>query len=59
MELPAYTVMDLHAEALLHRAEPHLSVTFRVENVLDRQYTEIVNFPARGRTVLVGARFGL
>ena len=57
--LPPYTVVDIAGEAVLHRGEPHLSATFRVENLLDRRYAEILNFPARGRTVLVGGRFGL
>lgn len=56
--LPAYTVVDLSGEAILHRAQPHVSATLRVENVLDRQYAEVFNFPARGRTVTVGGRIG-
>ena len=54
--LPAYTVVALAGDVILHQAEPHLAATFRVENALDRQYAEILNYPARGRTVLVGGR---
>jgi hypothetical protein len=36
-----------------------LRATVRVENLFDLEYAEIVNFPARGRTVIVGARAGL
>jgi vitamin B12 transporter len=57
VSLPAYTTVDLSAAApLLVRSGTTIALTARVENALDRSYQEILNFPAPGRTVLVGAR---
>lgn len=55
--LPAYTTLDLSVSVPVFAASGSaVAVTGRVENALDRQYQEIANFPAPGRTVLVGAR---
>ena len=57
VSLPAYTTVDLSAAApLLVRNGTAIALTARVENALDRSYQEILNFPAPGRTLLVGAR---
>jgi len=57
VSLPAYTTVDLSGAApLLVRNGTTIALTARVENALGRSYQEILNFPAPGRTVLVGAR---
>lgn len=59
--LPAYTVADLGAEIALIRADarrPDVAALLRVENVFDREYEEIVHFPARRRTIVAGLRVG-
>lgn len=57
VSLPAYTTVDLSAAApLVARNGTIVALTARVENALDRSYQEILNFPAPGRTVLIGAR---
>lgn len=57
LSLPAYTTLDLSAAVpLMVRNGSTVALTARVENALDRRYQEIANFPAPGRTVLVGAR---
>jgi len=57
VRLPGYSVVNLSAEGdvvgMPHRTA---TLTLRVENLLDGSYQEAVNFPARGRTVWVGAR---
>ncbi|MGQ0814950.1 MAG: TonB-dependent receptor domain-containing protein [Gemmatimonadota bacterium] len=50
--LPAYTRMDVSAQRPLMRS---LSVALKIENALDEDYQEVLNFPARGRVVLLGA----
>jgi len=37
-------------------ARPGFALTLRVENLFAARYAEVLYFPARGRTVLVGAR---
>jgi outer membrane cobalamin receptor len=57
--LPAYARVDCAAALdVVHRraAAPALAVTLRIDNLLDHAYEEVKNFPARGRTILVGAR---
>jgi vitamin B12 transporter len=56
--MPEYWRVDLHGDAvLLRRADaPLLVATARVENVFDRRYEEVLYYPARGRTLLIGAR---
>ncbi len=61
--LPAYTRVDLAARVDLvrpQRAAPGLAVVGRVENLFDRSYQEVTNFPARRRNVFLGGelRFG-
>jgi vitamin B12 transporter len=61
VELPAYTKVDLAGELIVLRSRgqfPGLRLTARVENLFDRNYQEVVGFPARGRVILVGGRFG-
>lgn len=61
--LPSYTRVDFaaHSEVRLPEgAAPGVTLTLRVENLLDHAYQEIKNFPARRRTLLFGGevRFG-
>jgi outer membrane cobalamin receptor len=35
-----------------------VALLLRVENLLDANYQEVRNYPARGRTVLAGVRIG-
>jgi len=61
--LPAYARVDLALDLTLLRergAAPGVSATARVENLLDAAYDEVERFPARRRTVFIGAhlRFG-
>ena len=57
--LPSYVKLDVAGSVALLRSEARrsaLSVTFRVDNVLDRKYEDVLRFPAPRRTYLVGAR---
>jgi vitamin B12 transporter len=61
--LPSYTRLDLatHVDVRQpHGATPGLTLSLRIENVLDHAYQEVKNFPARRRTLLFGGevRFG-
>lgn len=57
VQLPAYTTLDLSgALPIAQRNATTIALTVRVANALDRRYEEIANFPAPGRTLLVGAR---
>ena len=61
--LPSYTRVDLAGQLELLRSQggaPGLAVVGRVENLFDRSYQEVTNFPARRRSVFVGGelRFG-
>ena len=61
--LPAYSRVDAVLDCDLLRAtaaRPGVTVSGRVENLFDRAYQEINNFPARRRTLLFGGqlRFG-
>ena len=59
MILPAYTRVDLAAWLAVVRARgaaPGLALSARIENLLDHHYEEVKNFPARGRTLLLGGR---
>jgi vitamin B12 transporter len=61
--LPAYTRVDVAADVAArapHDGLPGLTLRARVENLFDRTYQEIKNFPARRRTLLFGGevRFG-
>ncbi len=62
MTLPAYTVLDLSATVDViapRRSMPGLAATIRIENALDEAYAQAVNFPALGRTVVVGGRLSM
>jgi vitamin B12 transporter len=59
--LPHYVRVDLAGELTVLRSVPSrtsVTITARVENVLDGEHQEVVGFPARGRVILVGARLG-
>ncbi len=56
--LPSYTVLDLFGDVTLVSGNPGLGLSVRIENALDHKYDEIANFPARGRTVMVGGKIG-
>jgi outer membrane receptor protein involved in Fe transport len=57
VRLPAYSVVNLSAEGdLIRTPDRTATLTLRVENLLDAPYQEAVNFPARGRTIWLGAR---
>ena len=61
-QISPYARLDLSGQApLLHlrAGRSSLAATLRVENALNRSYREIANFPARGRTIFLGARMGL
>ena len=57
--LPAFVRLDAASESAIWRGQngSSLSLTARIENVLDKQYETILHYPAPGRTFLVGARF--
>jgi vitamin B12 transporter len=57
--LPAYTRVDASSESAIWRGQrgSSLSLTARIENVLDKRYETVLHYPAPGRTFLVGARF--
>jgi vitamin B12 transporter len=55
--LPSYAKLDLSTELPLtrfHRGGLTLSV--RIENVLDKRYEDVLHYAAPGRTILIGAR---
>ena len=56
--LDPYTTVELSGEAVVIRgsdSRPALVATARIENALQQAYVEVLGFPARGRTLLVGA----
>lgn len=58
--LPAYTKLDLAGSFDILRSSSRrsiLALTARVENALDREYEDVLHYPAPGRTLLAGARF--
>lgn len=58
--LPAYGKLDLAAIVGVLGKESSaraLSLTLRMENALGKRYQDVLNFPAPGRTILVGARY--
>ncbi len=60
--LPAYLTLDADAAIDLLRetgGRPGFTATFRIENLLDERYDTVVGFPARGRSILAGARMGI
>jgi vitamin B12 transporter len=57
--LPAYYKIDLAGHRAVIRSgsgKSGLSITARVDNVLDRRYEDVLNFPAPRRTWMLGAR---
>jgi vitamin B12 transporter len=57
--LDAYTTVALSGQLNVLQGGAmgsKLAWTFRVENLFDERYETVLGFPARGRTVLVGAR---
>ena len=57
--LPPHTRVDVSSTYELGRARstrPTLELTARIENLLDARYEDVRNFPARGRTLLLGGR---
>ena len=57
--LPAYVRLDLAADAALLKgrgAAPGVVATFKVENLLDARYQQVLHFPSRRRSVFVGVR---
>jgi vitamin B12 transporter len=57
--LPTYVRADASSESAIWRGEngSSLSLTARIENVLDKRYETVLHYPAPGRTFLLGARF--
>jgi vitamin B12 transporter len=59
--LPSYYRVDLAGEyRFLRRGDQRqgITATLRIDNALNRLYTEVSNFPARSRTIFIGARVG-
>jgi vitamin B12 transporter len=59
--LPPHTRVDLSSAYELSRARgtlPGVALTARIDNVLGARYQDVKNFPARGRTLLLGGRLG-
>jgi vitamin B12 transporter len=59
--LPGYGRMDIGVEIPVHRRSSGAAwtlLTLRVDNVFDRRYEPVLNFPAAGRVLLAGARLG-
>src|SRR2546430_2272170 len=57
--LPPHTRVDVSGSYELVRGRgtlPAVGLTARVENLLGARYEDVKNFPARGRTLLVGGR---
>ena len=60
--LPAYTVVDARAEFSVVKPVGHqygVSLIGRIENLFDKEYSEVQGFPARGRTIWLGGRLSL
>lgn len=58
--LPSYVRIDLAGSLELFRfasGRSGIALTARVENLLDREYEDVLNFATPGRTILVGARY--
>ena len=55
--LASYVKMGLSGSMRVFRTEATtVSLTARVDNLLDRRYEDVLNFPAPGRAILIGAR---
>ena len=55
-DTPGYAALDLGAIVTLRHWAP-LELNARVSNVLDRDYSEVKGFPARGRAATIGVTF--
>ncbi|MFQ5551809.1 MAG: TonB-dependent receptor domain-containing protein, partial [Gemmatimonadales bacterium] len=51
--LDAYQLLDVYARVALTKPLPG-SVLLRLDNALDKDYEQVLGFPARGRTLTVG-----
>jgi len=61
IELSDYLKIDAAGEFTVTKSSgsrPSVTLSARLENVLNLAYQEAVGFPARGRTITLGARFG-
>lgn len=56
VSLPAYSRVDLSGQLPLWQGAGRVTLTARVENVLNKRYEEVLHFAAPGRTILVGGR---
>jgi len=59
--LPPYATVDVAATADLLRREPgrpSVTLTFRVENLFDKDYASIVGFRTPRRAIYAGAQLG-
>ncbi len=59
VSLPGYGVLTGSAQYTVMTGgggAPEVVLTLRAENALDEDYTEVVGFPGRGRTLLFGTR---
>jgi vitamin B12 transporter len=55
--LPAYTKIDLSGDLPLAVVDSgRITLNARIENLLNKHYEDVLNFPTPGRTLLVGAR---
>jgi vitamin B12 transporter len=60
VELPAYALVDVTAQAELIRGgarRPGISGLFRIENLFNAGYDQVVGFSGRGRAMFGGVRF--
>jgi len=59
VRLPGYVRADLSGSWTVlreGRGRPGVDATLSIDNLTDHSYLDVVGFPARGRTILVGAR---
>lgn len=60
VRLAGYVRADVSGRLrLVSGGHASLAATIRIDNLLDRRYVEAVGFPARGRTIFIGADAGL
>jgi len=60
VQLPAYVRVDVSGSQDVFRfaaGRSALGLTFRIENILDRDYEDVLNYPAPGRTIILGSRY--
>ncbi len=60
--LHSYTTVELSGEATILRNDaglPDVAATLRVENLFGEEYQSVFGFPARGRTIFLGARLDI